>query len=67
VAVQNATLQLLPAVDQRIDDLQYENYNIPTLKYGHRVLVSKDRYVEHGNRTLHNTDNPQKQNPNLYV
>jgi hypothetical protein len=29
--------------------------------------VSKDRYVEHGNRTLHNTDNPQKQNPNLYV
>jgi hypothetical protein len=43
LAVQNATLQLLPAVDQRIDDLQYENYNIPTLAYGERVLVQKDR------------------------
>jgi len=39
---------LLPSVDRRIDDVQYENYNIPTLKYGHRVLVLKDRYVEHG-------------------
>ena len=48
MAVQNATLRLLPSVDRRIDDVQYENYNIPTLKYGHRVLVLKDRYVEHG-------------------
>ena len=40
--VQNATLQLLPAVDQRIDDLQYENYNIPTLQYGNRVLKPRE-------------------------
>jgi hypothetical protein len=42
VAVQNATLSLLPAVDERIDDLQYENYNIPTLKYGERVLIKRE-------------------------
>lgn len=38
----------MPKVDKRIDDVQYANYNIPTLKYGHRVLVEKDRSVEHG-------------------
>ena len=43
MAVQNATLSLLPQVDKRIDDLEYENYNIPTLAYGQRVLVLKDR------------------------
>jgi hypothetical protein len=43
LAVQNATLSLLPQVDKRIDDLEYENYNIPTLAYGQRVLVLKDR------------------------
>jgi hypothetical protein len=42
VAVQNATLSLLPAVDKCIDDLQYENYNIPTLKYGERVLIQRE-------------------------
>ena len=43
MAVQNATLSLLPKVDKRIDDVQYENYNVPTLAYGERVLVLKDR------------------------
>ncbi|NBS75059.1 MAG: hypothetical protein EBT78_16310 [Betaproteobacteria bacterium] len=33
---------LLPRIDKRIDDLQYENYNVPTLQHGHRVLVPKD-------------------------
>lgn len=33
----------MAAVDKRIDDIQYENYNIPTLAYGERVLVQKDR------------------------
>ena len=42
MAVQNATLRLLPGVDQRIDDLQYENYNIPTLQYGNRVLKPRE-------------------------
>jgi hypothetical protein len=42
VAVQNVTLSLLPAVDKRIDDLQYENYNIPTLKYGERVVIQRE-------------------------
>ena len=38
----------MPKVDKRIDDVQYANYNIPTLAYGHRVLVEKERSVEHG-------------------
>ena len=33
---------MLPGVDQRIDDLQYENYNIPTLQYGNRVLKPRE-------------------------
>jgi hypothetical protein len=48
LAVQTVTLLLMPKVDKRIDDVQYANYNIPTLKYGHRVLVEKERSVEHG-------------------
>ena len=43
MAVQNATLSLLPKVDKRIDDVQYANYNIPTLAYGERVLIQRDR------------------------
>ncbi len=39
---QHTTRMLLPRIDKRIDDLQYENYNVPTLQYGHRVLVHKD-------------------------
>jgi hypothetical protein len=42
LAVQNATLSLLPKVDKRIDDVQYENYNIPTLAYGERVLILRE-------------------------
>jgi len=38
----------MPQVNKRIDDVQYANYNIPTLAYGHRVLVAKERSVEHG-------------------
>lgn len=43
MAVQTATLLLMPKVDKRIDDVQYENYNIPTLAYGERVLIQRDR------------------------
>jgi hypothetical protein len=43
LAVQTVTLLLMPKVDKRIDDVQYANYNIPTLKYGERVLIQRDR------------------------
>lgn len=45
---QHTTQMLLPRIDKCIDDLQYENYYLPTLAYGERVLIHKDRYVEHG-------------------
>lgn len=48
LVVQNTTLSLLPKVDKRIDDVQYENYNIPTLKYGHRVLKMRDSTTMRG-------------------
>jgi hypothetical protein len=48
LAVQNATLSLLPKVDKRIDDVQYANYNIPALKYGHRVLKMRDSTTMRG-------------------
>lgn len=35
---------LLPRIDKRIDDLQYENYNVPVLMYGERKLIIRDRY-----------------------
>lgn len=34
---------LLPRIDKRIDDLQYENYNVPTFMYGERKLRMRDR------------------------
>lgn len=34
---------LLPRIDKRIDDLQYENYNVPTFMYGERKLRIQDR------------------------
>lgn len=34
---------LLPRIDKRIDDLQYENYNVPTMMYGARKLIIRDR------------------------
>ena len=33
---------LLPRISKRIDDLHYENYNIPILVHGHRVLVMRE-------------------------
>ena len=36
---------LLPQVDERIDDLQYENYNVPTLMYGYRKLKIHNEHV----------------------
>ena len=36
---------LLPQVDERIDDLQYENYNVPALMYGYRKLVQRSHNV----------------------
>ena len=36
---------LLPQVDERIDDLQYENYNVPTLMYGSRKLIQRSHNV----------------------
>ena len=56
MAVQTATLLLIPKVDKRIDDIQYANYNIPTLAYGHRVLVEKERSVEHGKAYVYTED-----------
>jgi hypothetical protein len=41
---QHTTQMLLPRIDKRLDDLQYENYNIPTFMYGERKLIMRDRY-----------------------
>jgi hypothetical protein len=41
---QHTTEMLLPRIDKRLDDLQYENYNIPTFMYGERKLIMRDRY-----------------------
>ena len=40
---QHTTQMLLPRIDKRIDDLQYENYNVPTFMYGERKLIMRDR------------------------
>lgn len=45
LALQNTTLTLLPKVDKRIDDIQYANYSIPTLKHGHKLRVAVDSGV----------------------
>ena len=42
MAVQTATLLLIPKVDKRIVDVQYANYNVPTLMYGERVLIDRE-------------------------
>jgi len=42
LAVQTATLLLIPKVDKRIDDVQYANYNVPMLMYGERVLIDRE-------------------------
>jgi hypothetical protein len=46
--VQNITLAMMPQVDKRIDDLQYENYNVPSLMHGHRVLKIVERTEHRG-------------------
>ena len=33
----------MPAVDKRVDDVQHENYHVPTLMYGQRVLKEVER------------------------
>jgi hypothetical protein len=38
----------MPDVERCIDDIQYANYNIPTLQYGQRVLKQRDRHVQLG-------------------
>ncbi len=43
---QHTTQLLLPRIDKRIDDLQYENYNVPTLMYGERKLIMRDRFQD---------------------
>ncbi len=45
---QYTTQLLIPDVDACIDEVQYTNYNIPTLKHGQRVLKPRDRNVEIG-------------------
>jgi len=32
----------MPKVDKRIDDVEYANYNVPTLMYGERVLIERE-------------------------
>ena len=46
LVAQHTTQMLLPRIDKRIDDLQYENYNVPVLMYGHRKLR-----IEHGEKS----------------
>lgn len=48
LTVQNLTLSLLPRVDKRIEDLQYENYFIPKLEHGHRVLTVLESTTDRG-------------------
>jgi len=38
----------MPDVDRCIDDIQYTNYNIPTLQHGQRVLKMRDRQATLG-------------------
>lgn len=38
----------MPEVDACIDDVQYTNYNIPTLQHGQRVLKQRDRDIALG-------------------
>jgi hypothetical protein len=33
----------MPAVDKRVDDVQHENYHVPTMMYGQRVLKEVER------------------------
>ena len=44
---------ILPVVDKCIDDVQYENYNIPNLMFGSRVIVQADRMHNLGEHKEH--------------
>jgi hypothetical protein len=46
--VQYTILQMLPEIQQRISELQRENYSVPEMQHGHRRLVLKDRVVAAG-------------------
>jgi len=41
--VQNKTLSLVPKVEKVIADIQHENYHIPMLAHGERMLIQRDR------------------------
>ena len=48
---------LLPQVDERIDNLQYENYNVPTLMYGNRKLIQRSHNVNSATGVREFTEN----------
>ncbi len=48
---------LLPQVDERIDDLQYENYNVPTLMYGYRKLIQRNHNLNSATGVYEFTEN----------
>jgi hypothetical protein len=43
---QYTTQNLLPLVEERIDDLQRENYHIPVLMHGHRKLIAQSHDID---------------------
>jgi hypothetical protein len=45
---QYTTQLLIPEVDACVDLIQHTNYSIPTLQYGSRVLIERDRNVALG-------------------
>ena len=48
---------LLPQVDERIDDLQYENYNVPALMYGYRKLIQRSHNINSATGVYEFTEN----------
>jgi len=48
LVAQYTTRLLIPEVEQRIDDIRFENYNIPLLQHGERLLKNVDRDVAVG-------------------
>jgi hypothetical protein len=43
LVAQYTTRLLMPDVEKRLDDIQHENYHIPSLMFNERVLIIKDR------------------------
>ena len=54
---QHTTQMLLPQVDERIDDLQYENYNVPALMYGYRKLIQRSHNINSATGVYEFTEN----------